>query len=309
MLSQIPVEVPQRLMELAGPLPPAATVVVNAVSETALESARQAQQAGLIEPLLVGDVATMRAMAHGLGWALDDIRLEQAVGEQAAAQCAVELLRERHATAVMKGHLHTDTFIGALLDKQAGLRGEQRFTHVFHLTFPGSDKVLLLTDAAVNVAPDVATRFQMMQNAVELALMIGITAPKVAMLSATEEVLKSMPSSVEAAELVRLATERMPEVAVCGPLAMDAILSPQAARIKKIDHPVAGHADVVVAPNIETGNALFKLMVHGMSACAAGIVLGARVPIILTSRADPPEARLASAALAAIVAAHGERRP
>jgi len=303
MLSRKPFEAPAALLRRAAELPPLAMAVVNAVSATALQSARMALEHELITPLLVGEAALMRRLAGEINWPLDNIQLVHADGEADAVRKTVDLVRGGAARGIMKGHVHTDVFMSGLVRKESGLRGGGWFTHVFHLTVPGSERTLLLTDAAVNIAPDVTVRFAAMQNAVELALKLGVARPKVAVLSATEEVNPRMPSSTEAAQLAELAAQKIPQAQVCGPLAFDGIVSPEAARAKNITHPVAGHADIIVVPGIETGNALYKMMVYFMSACAAGVVLGAKAPIVLTSRADPPAARLASAALAAVAAA------
>jgi len=189
----------------------------------------------------------------------------------------------------------------AVFNRDTGLRVGRRISHVFHMTIPERTGSLLITDAAVNVSPDVATKLDIIRNAVDVLHALGNTKPKVAILSATEQANESVPSSIAAAEVSRLAGDQISDALIDGPLAFDNAMSPEAAAIKGIDSPVAGQADMLLVPNIETGNALYKSMVFLMSATAAGIVVGARVPVILTSRADAPEARLASAALAAIV--------
>lgn len=305
MLSDRPYECPAALLELARALPPVATAVASAGAALPLESARLAQEAGLIEPLLVGDPHAIAEAAEAIGWNIAGLRIVAAEDEAAAAAAAAALCREGEAGALMKGQLHTDAFMLGILRRESGLRTTRRLTHVFHMTVPGSGRTLLITDAAVNVAPDVNTRVQALKNAVDLARALGMDRPRVAVLSATEDVTDKMPSSVEAAQIAERARREVPDALIHGPLAFDIALSPDAAAIKGIVDPVAGNADILVVPNIETGNALFKMMVYFMSACAAGIVLGAKVPAILTSRADPPEARLASAAIAAILAHKG----
>ncbi|MEM9107701.1 MAG: phosphate acyltransferase, partial [Pseudomonadota bacterium] len=206
---------------------------------------------------------------------------------------------------VVKGHVHTDAFMAALLTRDANIRQPgHRMTHCFHMTVPGHDRALIITDGAVNVAPDLKTKKAAILNAVSLAHAIKIVEPKIAILSATESPLPQIPSSMDAAELSDWAKEEVTDAHVFGPLAFDNAVSPMAAQLKGIYSPVAGDADILLVPNIETGNALFKMMVYFMSACAAGVVLGGRLPIVLTSRADPPEARLASMALAKVYAAY-----
>ena len=305
MLSDRPYECPPDLLKQATALPPVATAVANAGAALPLESARLAQEAGLMEPLLVGDPGTIAQAAETIGWDIRGLRVIGATDEQSAACAAAALCRDGEAAALMKGQLHTDAFMFGILRRDSGLRTTRRLTHVFHMTVPGSRQPLLITDAAVNVAPDVHTRVQALKNAVDLAHALGIARPRVAILSATEEVTDKMPSSVEAAEIAERARAEVSDALIYGPLAFDNALSPAAAALKGIEHPVAGNADILVVPNIETGNALFKMMVYFMSACAAGVVLGAKVPAILTSRADPPEARLAAAAIASILAHRG----
>jgi len=302
LLSKKPFECPPYLLSKCDAIGPARIAVVNAGSRVVMESIKLAVDHGIAEPILIGDGAEIRKLAGELEWALDDKQFVQASDETEAAWHGAQLAKCGEATAVMKGHVHTDVFMRALIDKEAGLRTERRFTHVFHMTVPASHRILLISDAAVNVAPDFKTKTEILLNAIDVANALGNPEPKVGLLAATEEVSSAMPVTEEWAELVKWANKQKLSAQVFGPLAFDNIISPDAARTKGIDHPVAGNADIVIVPTIETGNTLFKVMVYLCSACAAGLVLGAKVPIMLTSRADPPEARLASAALAAIVA-------
>ncbi len=290
-------------MRLARRAEPVITAVANAGARLPMESARIGADAGIMQPVLVGDSDAIRREAEGLDWDISRYRIVGTDSEEDAANQAARLCGAGDAQALMKGHVHTDTFMLAILNREAGLRTDRRLTHVFHMTVPGSDKALLITDAAVNVAPDIKTKKAAIRNAVALAHAVGIACPNVAILSATEEVTERMPSSVDAAELTQWAGDEIADACVYGPLAFDNAISPEAAAIKNIENPVAGHADIILVPDIVSGNALFKMMVYMKSACAAGLVLGARVPVILTSRADPPEARLASVAIAAILAA------
>ena len=203
----------------------------------------------------------------------------------------------------MKGYVHTDALMKAVLNRRNGLLIGQRLSHVFHMTVPNSERVLMITDGAINVAPNTTTKIDIINNAVQLSHALGNTMPRVAMLSGTETVIESMPSSVDAAEVVKLANNGAVTGAIVdGPFAFDNAVSSEAAEIKGITSPVAGKADILIVPNIETGNGLFKMMVYFMSGLAAGVVMGAKVPIVLTSRADPPEARFAATAIAVIAA-------
>jgi len=303
MLSTIPFQVPAYLLDLVAGKPPVRMAVAGADHVVALESAWQATEAGLIEPVLVGDTDEIGSLAHTLGWDISGYDVVDAAGEDIAPTAAIAEIRAGNASALMKGHVHTDALMKAVIDKETGLRDGRRLSHVFHMTVPGSDRVLMITDGAVNVAPDEETLVHITRNAIGLAHALGNPEPRVAMLSGTESVIPSMPSSLTAANIV--ARAKAGEIAgahVEGPFAFDNALSPEAAAMKQIDNPVAGQADILVVPNIETGNGLFKMMVYFMSGLAAGIVLGAKAPIVLTSRADPPEARLAATAIAAIMA-------
>jgi phosphate acetyltransferase len=279
--------------------------VVGAGGKLALESARRATETGLIEPCLVGDREAIAAIAESIAWDLSGIRVEQAGDEAKAAETAVALARGGEVAALMKGQIHTDALMRAVVARDIGLRGGRRISHVFHMTIPGREGELLISDAAINVSPDPATRIDIIANAVQVLHALGNDEPKVAVLSATETPIEAMPSSQEAAEISRRAAQgEVSGAVVDGPFALDVAISPAASAVKGVDSPVAGRADILLVPNIETGNSLYKAMVHFMSATAAGLVMGARVPIVLTSRADPPEARLTAVALAAIVAAH-----
>jgi phosphate acetyltransferase len=302
MLSSRPFQCPSALLARAQSAPPVRTAIASAGAGLPLESARLAVEAGVMEPLLVGDRDAITAAAERIDWDIDGFEIVDAADEATAGMAAAKLCGDGAADALMKGHIHTDAFVRGILSRDSGLRTGRRLTHVFHMTVPDDDKALLITDAAINVAPDIETRLQAAANAVDLAIALGIESPKVAVLSASEEATETMPSTLDAAEITARAVSAIPNASVYGPLAFDNAVSPEAAALKGIDHPVAGHADILLVPTIETGNALFKIMVYFMSACAAGIVMGAKVPAILTSRADPPEARLAAAAIASILA-------
>jgi phosphate acetyltransferase len=301
-LSTAQVVCPPGLLDRASGKAAAATAVVGADHVLALESVRQAQQAGLITPTLIGSRAGIEAVAQEIDWDVSGFEVIEAEGETAAAEAGAQLASSGAVAMVMKGHVHSDTFMRPLLAKEGGIRGEGRLSHVFHMTVPGSNQSVMLTDCALNVAPRVKTRIAIVENVVALAHKLDIQNPHVALLAASESVSEAMPVTQECEQIAAHFAASEVSAEVFGPLAFDNIVSGDAAKMKGIDHPVAGRADVVVVPNIETGNALFKMMVYFMSACAAGIVLGGKVPVLLTSRADPPAARLASAALGAISA-------
>jgi len=303
MLSQLTPVCPQPLLNQAQALPAMVTAVVNAGSELALESAKLAFEAGIIVPILVGNIAAIQKAAQAIDWNIDQFELIASESEEDSAANAVQCVHQGTAKLLMKGNLHTDVLIRALLNKEHGLRTGERLSHLFHMSVPGSDRVLCITDAVVNVSPDTKTQLSILRGATDVMHALGILKPKVALLSATEVATQAMPSSIAAKELLAAMSDQDHQAAdVFGPLAFDGAMSPEAAKIKGITHPVAGYADVLLVPNIETGNAIFKQLVYFNGATAAGVLMGAKVPVMLTSRADPPAARLASAALAVVYA-------
>ena len=299
-LSQREVRCPRSLLKRAASAEPVTTAIIGAGHSLVLESAREAQQAGIIQPLLVGDAKAIGQAAKEIGWDIEDLQIVEAASEERSAKEGAALARSGAVQMVMKGHIHSDTFMRPLLAKDTGIRGKQRLSHVFHMTLPDTDAAIMLTDCAVNVAPNIPTRLAIIENAVALAHKLGQQRPRVALLGASETVSDAMPVTGQCQEITAHFGATDLQADVFGPLAFDNIVSVAAARMKGIEHPVAGNADIVVVPTIEAGNALFKMMVYFMSACAGGIVLGGSVPVLLTSRADPPAARLASAALGAI---------
>lgn len=299
-LSQREVRCPRSLLKRAASAEPVTTAIIGAGHSLVLESAREAQQAGIIRPLLVGDAKAILQAAKEIGWDIEDLQIVEAASEERSAKEGAALARSGAVQMVMKGHIHSDTFMRPLLAKDTGIRGKQRLSHVFHMTLPDTDEAIMLTDCAVNVAPNIPTRLAIIENAVALAHKLGQQRPRVALLGASETVSDAMPVTGQCQEITAHFGATDLQADVFGPLAFDNIVSVAAARMKGIEHPVAGNADIVVVPTIEAGNALFKMMVYFMSACAGGIVLGGSVPVLLTSRADPPAARLASAALGAI---------
>jgi len=301
-LSTAQVVCPPALLDRASGRGPAVTAIVGAEHPVALDSARQAQAAGIITPVLIGSRSGIEAAAHEIDWNVSGFDVVEAEGEAAAAEAGARLASSGAVAMVMKGHVHSDTFMRPLLAKEGGIRSTGRLSHVFHMTVPDSDKSIMLTDCALNVAPNIRTRIAIVENVVGLAHKLGNAKPRVALLAASESVSEAMPVTQECEQMAAHFAASELSADVFGPLAFDNIVSGDAAKMKGIDHPVAGDADVVVVPTIEAGNPLFKMMVYFMSACAAGIVLGGKVPVLLTSRADPPAARLASAALGAISA-------
>ena len=289
----------ERLVQMVkgyGPLP---TAVVAPHESSALMGALQAKDLGLIDPILIGDLAKIKALAQGLGADLDGLTLIAAADAVEAADLGVALVRDGKARALMKGHLHTDEFLRPVVKREGGLRTRRRLSHVFVMDSPDLDHLILVSDAAIAIAPDLMHKVDITQNAIDLARAIGISLPKVGILSAIETVNPALPSSVDAAILSKMA-ERGQIVGglVDGPLAMDNAINPAAAKAKGLASRVAGRADVLIVPNIEAGNMLAKDLIYVGGAQSAGLVVGASVPIILTSRSDDAAARVASCAVA-----------
>ncbi|MBS0325540.1 MAG: bifunctional enoyl-CoA hydratase/phosphate acetyltransferase [Proteobacteria bacterium] len=288
-----------------GPLPMA---VAWPCSIDALDAALAAERDGLIEAVLVGPRARIDATAQSAGLSGAKLRIEESDDDPRAAAClAVDLAKRGRVGALMKGSLHTDEFLGAALARDAGLRTARRVSHAFVLDVPGLGRPLLVSDCVVNIAPDLAAKRDIVQNAIDLAHALGIASPKVALLSAIEDVNPAIAATVDAAALSKMADRGQIEGGIVdGPLGFDNAVSAEAARIKGIVSPVAGAPDVLVVPALEAGNILYKALVRLGGAECAGIILGTRVPIVLTSRADSRECRIASCALA-VVHAHAAR--
>jgi phosphate acetyltransferase len=292
-----------RLIERCKTLPPTPTAVAHPCDESSLRGAVDAAKAGLIAPILVGPAARIRDIAAKAGLDIADYPIVDAAFSQESAEKAVAEVRAGRAEALMKGSLHTDELMGAVVRRDTGLRTGRRLSHCFVMDVPGHPDPLIITDAAVNIAPTLKDKIDIVQNAIDLARDLGAPEVRVAILSAMETVNPDVPSTVEAAALCKMADRKQITGAVLdGPLALDNAINPEAAKIKKIDSPVAGRANVLVVPDLEAGNMLAKSLTFLAGADAAGIVLGARVPIILTSRADTLIARLASCAVVALMA-------
>jgi phosphate acetyltransferase len=301
-LSDTVPECPNGLLQAALRFAPPRVALVNAGSAYPLAGIREATEAGLARPVLIGDRDKIARVAGEIGWDIGALDVIHAPREEAAPMAA-RMARDGEADAIMKGQIHSTSFLKALLPSSVGLRDkETRCGHVFHITLKGHERPLLLTDAALNVDPDIATRKACLIHAVNLAGTLGILRPKVGLLAPSEDISASIPNTVDADEIARWARKALAQAIVEGPMALDLIFSAEAARIKGYASEVAGDADIMVAPNITSANAIFKLMVLGMGACAGGLVMGAKVPILLTSRSQDAAARLASVALGAIVA-------
>jgi len=284
-------------------LPPTPTAVAHPCDESSLRGAVDAARVRLITPILVGPAARIRDVASKAGIDIAKFRIVEAAYSQESAAKAVELVRNGEAEALMKGSLHTDELMAEVVKKDTGLRTARRISHCFIMDVPGHPNPLIITDAAVNIVPSLKDKVDIVQNAIDLAHDLGAAEVRVAILSAMETVNPDVPSTIEAAALCKMADRgQITGALVDGPLALDNAISPEAAKIKKIDSPVAGRANVLVVPDLEAGNMLAKSLTFLAGADAAGIVLGARVPIILTSRADSLVARLASCAVATLVA-------
>lgn len=291
-------------LRTARDLPPMRTAIVHPCNAEAIRAAIEARDEGLIEPVLVGPADRIRRAADEAGLSIAGLRLEETEHSHAAAARAVALAAKGEVEALMKGSLHTDELLGAVVAAQSGLRTERRISHVYALGVPDYPKPLIITDAAINIAPTLAQKRDICQNAIDLLHDLGVAEPLVAILAAVETVNAAMPATLDAAALTVMAGRgQITGARVDGPLAFDNAVSFDAARIKEIVSPVAGQADILVVPNLEAGNMLAKQLIYLAGAAAAGLVLGARVPIILTSRSDSLGVRLASVSLAKLVAA------
>jgi len=296
-----------RLIYACHALAPVRTVVAHPCDETSLRGAVEAAEAKIIKPVLVGPEARIRALAASFGLDLTGLQLVDTPHSHASAAKAVEIVRTGEVDALMKGSLHTDELMAEVVNKETGIRTARRISHVFIMDVPTYPKPLFITDAAVNIFPTLEDKVDIVQNAIELAQALGIKQPKVAILSAVETITSKIPSTIDAAALCKMADrDQIIGGLLDGPLALDNAIDRAAAAVKHIASPVAGDADILLVPNLEAGNMLAKELTFLANADAAGIVLGARVPIILTSRADNVRTRMASCAVAALYA-HARR--
>ena len=301
MLSNKKIVCPNNLMNRAKKIGSVNTVIVNAGEILPMESAHKAVQNNLINPIFIGNETEIKKHAQKLNWDISKYEIIDEKDENSTASMAAKLAAEGKVKIIVKGHIHTEVLIKAVLKRDLNLIGKKRLSHVWHMTLDADDKPFIITDGVLNVLPKLEVKMHILRNAVNFANKIGIARPKVSVLSATEEILKSVPSSIEAQAITKRAEEENINAEIFGTLAFDNSVSKKAAAIKKIKNEVAGSANILLVPNVETGNALVKMMIYFMGACAAGVVIGGKVPVVITSRADDSEARLASIA-AAIVA-------
>ena len=301
MLSNKKIVCPNNLINRAKKIGSVNAVIVNAGEILPMVSAHKAVQNNLINPIFIGNETEIKKHAQKLNWDISKYEIIDEKDENSTASMAAKLAGEGKVKIIVKGHIHTEVLIKAVLKRDLNLIGKKRLSHVWHMTLDADDKPFIITDGVLNVLPKLEVKMHILRNAVNFANKIGIARPKVSVLSATEEILKSVPSSIEAQAITKRAEEENINADIFGPLAFDNSVSKKAAAIKKIKNEVAGSANILLVPNVETGNALVKMMIYFMGACAAGVVIGGKVPVVITSRADDSEARLASIA-AAIVA-------
>ena len=300
----------ERLLARCERLDPIPTAVAHPCEATALSGAVEAYQRGLIIPLLVGPAASIAKTAASAGIDLKKLEIIDVPHSHAAAEKAVALIREGRAEILMKGSLHTDELMGAVVSRDGGLRTARRISHVFLMDVPTYHKPLVITDGAINIAPTLEDKIDICQNAIDLAISLGVERPKVAILAAVEIVTSKMPATIDAAALCKMADRGQIKNGILdGPLAFDNAISKEAAETKGIQSPVVGDPDILFAPDLEAGNMLAKQLSFLANADSAGMVLGARVPIILTSRADSVRSRIASCAVAVLVAHARRKKP
>tara|TARA_B100001093_G_scaffold157378_1_gene149952 strand:+ start:1120 stop:2076 length:957 start_codon:yes stop_codon:yes gene_type:complete len=291
---------PLELLEVAASSAPKPFGFVRAIGEATLETARAAAAAKLAVPILIGEADIIAKDAAAIGWDLDGVEIIPAEGEEGALAAAITLFGEGRLAGLAKGQLHTDVFMGGLVKRAAGIRSGKRLVHLFAMLPPAGGRPLIISDAAVNVSPDIETRIEAALYAAEMSRRLGQLRPRIAVLSATESILPGILSSGEAAEIASRAGAIDTKADFAGPLSFDLAVSPKAVAMKCVEGPVAGVADGLIVPDIVSGNILFKSIVWFGGGLAAGLVLGGAIPIVLTSRSDPSAARLASLALAAI---------
>tara|TARA_B100000963_G_scaffold144067_1_gene125510 strand:- start:994 stop:1905 length:912 start_codon:yes stop_codon:yes gene_type:complete len=300
MLSNKEIICPNNLLDVAHKKKGVKVAVVNAGKPLPMLSVQDAVNENLIEPIFIGDKKEILKCADDLQWDISQYEIIDEPVENNTAKIAAKFASENKIKIIVKGHIHTDVLMKEVLKREYDLLGKTRLSHIWHMTIDKDDKPLIITDGALNVLPNIKTKMHILRNVINFSKRIGISRPKIAVLSATEEVLDSVPSSLDAAELTKLAKEDNLEADVFGPLAFDNSISKKSAGIKGIKNIVAGEADVLLVPSVETGNALVKMMIYFMGACAAGVVVGGKVPVVITSRSDEAQARLASIAAAVV---------
>ncbi|MBI29693.1 MAG: Phosphate acetyltransferase [Alphaproteobacteria bacterium MarineAlpha5_Bin11] len=302
MLSNKKIECPNNLLDLAKTPEPLEAAIICAGNALSIESAMEASNRSFIRPILIGDREKIEYHTKQLNWNIESFEIIDEKRDDYAASIGAKLASEEKVKILIKGHIHTDILMKAMLKKDLNLIGSRRLSHLWHMTIDSEDKPIFITDGALNVSPRLEVKMHILKNAVDFAKKTGIIKPKVAVLSGTEDPIESIPSSIEAEEITKRAKEENIQAIVYGPLAFDNAVSKNAAKIKNINNKVAGEADIILVPNLETGNSLVKMMIYFMGACAAGIVVGGKVPIVVTSRADDKMSRLASIAAAVIAA-------
>ena len=300
MISNKEIVCPNNLLDFAHKKKGVKVAIVNAGKPLPMLSVQDAVNEDLIEPIFIGDKKEILKCAEDLKWDISKYEIIDEPVENNTARIAAKLASEDKVKIIVKGHIHTDILMKEVLKREYNLLGKTRLSHIWHMTVEKEDQPLIITDGALNVLPNVKTKMHILKNVINFSNRIGISKPKVAVLSATEEVLDSVPSSLDAAELTKLAKEENLEADVFGPLAFDNSVSKKSAAIKGIKNAVAGEADVLLVPSVETGNGLVKMMIYFMGACAAGVVVGGKVPVVITSRSDEAQARLASIAAAVV---------
>ena len=301
MLSNKEIVCPDNLLNVAHKKKGIVAGIVNAGKPLPMISAMDAVNENLIAPVFIGDKKEIEKCASNLKFDISKYEIIHEPVENNTAKIAAKLASEEKIRIIVKGHIHTDILMKEVIKKKYNLLGKTRLSHIWHMTLEKDDKPIIITDGALNVMPNVKTKMHILRNVVNFSNRIGIARPKVSVLSATEEVLNNVQSSLDAKEITELAKKENLNADVFGPLAFDNSISKKSASIKGIKNSVAGQADVLLVPSVETGNGLVKMMIYFMGACAAGVVIGGKVPVVITSRSDDAPARLASIA-AAIVA-------
>ena len=300
MLSNKEIICPNNLLDVAHKKKGVKVAVVNAGKPLPMLSIQDAVNENLIEPIFIGDKKEILKCADDLQWDISQYEIIDEPIENNTAKIAAKLASEDKVKIIVKGHIHTDILMKEVLKREYNLLGKTRLSHIWHMTIEKDDKPLIITDGALNVLPNIKTKMHILKNVINFSHRIGTLRPKIAVLSATEEVLDSVPSSLDAAELTKLSKDENLEADVFGPLAFDNSISKKSSAIKGIKNIVAGEADVLLVPSVETGNGLVKMMIYFMGACAAGVVVGGKVPVVITSRSDEAQARLASIAAAVV---------
>ena len=300
MLSNKEIVCPNNLLDHVHKKKDVNAAIVNAGLPLPVLSVQDAVKENLITPIFIGDKKEILKCADDLKWDISSFEIIDEPIENNTVSIAAKLANEDKVKIIVKGHIHTDVLMKEILKREYNLLGKTRLSHIWHMTINKDDKPIIITDGALNVSPNIKTKMHILKNVINFSERIGIKKPKVALLSATEEVLESIQSSLDANEITKLAKEENLNAEVFGPLAFDNCISKKSAAIKGIKNAVAGQADVLLVPNIETGNALVKIMIYFMGACAAGVVIGGKVPIVITSRSDEAQARLASIAAAVV---------